>query len=45
MTDYLVNGMGVDENGTTGVLGSTAEGNVEGFSLSRQIRIGLRLRF
>jgi len=45
MTDYLVNGMGVNENGTTGVLGSTAEGNVEGFSLARQIRIGLRLRF
>ncbi|MBE3097331.1 MAG: hypothetical protein IMZ44_09415 [Planctomycetes bacterium] len=45
MTDYLVNGLGVDENGTTGVLGSTAEGNVEGFSLSRQIRLGIRVRF
>ncbi len=43
MTDYLVNG--IEDNGTTGVLGSTAEANVEGFALSRQIRLGLRLRF
>jgi hypothetical protein len=43
MTNYLVDGD--MNNGTTGVLGSTAEANVEGFALARQIRIGLRARF
>ena len=43
LTDYLVNGN--PDNGTTGVLGSTAEANVEGFALSRQVRLGVRARF
>ena len=43
MTDYLVNG--IEDNDTLGVLGSTAEANVEGFALARQIRLGLRARF
>jgi hypothetical protein len=44
LTDYLVNGNGVN-NGTTALLGSTAEANVDGFALSRQVRFGLRARF
>ncbi|HEY6948934.1 MAG TPA: hypothetical protein VI297_08980, partial [Gemmatimonadales bacterium] len=43
LTDYLVNGS--PDNGTTAVLGSSAEANVEGFALSRQVRLGLRARF
>jgi hypothetical protein len=43
MTDYLVNG--IADNGTMGVLGAEAEGNQEGFSVGRVIRLGLRLTF
>jgi hypothetical protein len=44
LSDYLVNGVGMD-NGNLGVLGSDAEGNVEGFATSRQLRLGIRARF
>lgn len=43
LTDYLLNGL--DDNGTTGVLGADTVGNVEGFAAGRVIRLGLRLRF
>ncbi len=43
LTDYLING--IKDNGSLGVLGSDAEGNVEGFATSRRLRIGIRARF
>jgi len=43
MTDYLING--IEDNGNLGVLGSDAEGNVEGFATGRQLRLGVRVRF
>jgi hypothetical protein len=43
LTDYLING--IESNASLGVLGSTAEGNPEGFALARQLRLGVRLRF
>jgi hypothetical protein len=43
LTEYLIDG--TLENGTTGVLGADTVGNVEGFSPSRTVRIGVRLRF
>jgi hypothetical protein len=43
LTDYLING--IPDNGTMGVLGSDAEGNVEGFAVSRRLTLGARIRF
>ena len=43
LTDYLLNGL--EDNGTTAVLGADNVGNAEGFAAGRVIRLGLRLRF
>ncbi len=43
LTDYLLNGL--ENNGTTAVLGADTVGNAEGFAAGRVIRLGLRLRF
>ena len=43
LTDYLLNGL--EDNGTTAVLGADTVGNAEGFSAGRVIRLGLRFRF
>lgn len=43
LTDYLLNGL--ENNGTTAVLGADTVGNAEGFSAGRVIRVGLRFRF
>jgi hypothetical protein len=43
LTDYLINGD--PNNGTMGVLGAEAEGNVEGFAFGRTIRFGIRATF
>ncbi len=43
LTDYLLNGL--EDNGTTAVLGADTVGNAEGFAAGRVIRVGLRLRF
>ena len=43
LTSYLIDGD--PKNGTTGVLGADAIGNVEGFSPGRVIRLGLRVTF
>jgi carboxypeptidase family protein len=43
ITDPLVNG--INDNGTTAVLGSGAIRNVEGFAPGRQLRLGIRATF
>jgi hypothetical protein len=43
LTDYLLNGL--EDNGTTAVLGADTVGNVEGFAAGRVVRLGLRMRF
>jgi Carboxypeptidase regulatory-like domain len=43
LTDYLINGD--PNNGSMGVLGSDAEGNVEGFATGRVLRFGIRMTF
>jgi hypothetical protein len=43
MNDYLANG--IDNNGTTAVLGGGTIGNAEGFSPGRVIRLGIRATF
>ena len=43
MTDYFLND--TPDNGTMSILGSSAEGNIEGFALARVIRFGIRARF
>jgi hypothetical protein len=43
ITDYLLSGE--TENGTTAVLDADTVGSVEGFSVGRVVRLGLRMRF
>ena len=43
LTDYLLNGL--EDNGTTAVLGADTVGNAEGFAAGRVVRFGLRMRF
>ncbi len=43
LTDFLVNG--IEDNGTTAVLGAGTVGSAEGFSPGRVVRLGVRVTF